>query len=123
MKKLLSITLLFSILGVSVHAQSGTKGLKAVPTIDPNGSVSSYSWKQTSGAAFQSFVVSSSQDSVTVTSKVAGDYTVDCTVTDNQGNPVTYTSYLRFSAYVNQKPKLIVNPQSSISNPIIVPIQ
>lgn len=123
MKKLLSITLLFTILSASVYAQSGTTGLKAVPTVDPNGSISSYSWKQTSGAAFQSFVISSSQDSVTVTSKIPGDYTVDCTVTDNQGNPVTYTSYLRFTAYINQKPKLIVNPQSSLSNPIIVPIQ
>lgn len=121
--KLVSFVTLFTLLFITsaTFAQTGTKGLKAVATVDPKGSVTSYVWKQTTGPAFQAFTPVN--DSVTVVSAIAGDYQVTCTVTDNQGNTVTQTSYLRFTAYVNAKPTMIINPGSTINNPIIIQIK
>lgn len=128
MKKLLFISLLF--ISIGAVAQTGIKGLKADPIIDPNGSISSFTWTQTSGSPFKSITTTNAvgspiglQDSVTIISSIAGTYTLDGTVVDNQGNSSTYTNYITFTAYQNKKPQMLVNPASSPTNPIIVPIK
>ncbi len=106
--------------------QSITLPLSAVTldgtgSIDPDGTISSYSWTQVSGPA-QGTIVSASSATTVVSSLVKGTYVFRLTVTDNLGATGTDTVSVVVNAAPNQPPvanagtsKTITLPTSSVN--------
>lgn len=116
------ITVLIAVLffTISAFAQSASDTLIATATPGANTTIVSYAWKQTfpngNSPVITSFNPSGNRLIFTVT--LAGNYTIDCTATDSQGQTITKTTYI--TAYLVGKPTMIINPPSSSTSPIIL---
>jgi Tol biopolymer transport system component len=120
MKRLAFLIALF-LFSITSFAQSASDTLVATATSDPHFTIVSYTWKQTSGNALPVF--SPSGNKLIFTATLAGNYTIDVTAMDSQGNSVTVTNYITVMPYNSTKPTMRVNPYSDQNNPIIIPLK
>lgn len=106
MKKLFFL-ILFSI-PVLLFAQTATVNLQAQAS-DSDGTISSYKWVQTSGAAVT--INGANTANVSITFTVAGHYVFQCTVTDNSGASTSALVSGDINPAANKPPVLHIVPE------------
>lgn len=108
MKKFLLIFLMFASAGA--FAQSADTTLTAAAS-DADGTIASYTWSQVSGPACK--IVSPNLAATHVTFTIAGNYTFQVTVRDNDGAIATATKDVTVYA-ANMPPTVTITPAGVI---------
>jgi gliding motility-associated-like protein len=97
-----------------VNLPTNSTSLAGTGSSDPDGSISSYSWTQTSGAA--AILTNANTPTVLINNLVAGVYKFTLTVTDNTGATDTDVATITVEA-VNQSPNANAGADASITLP------
>lgn len=114
MKRLVLSTIAFFLCGI-VFSQTTSTTLDGSASFDPDGTISSYSWRQISGP--NSSVITKNTDvKPVVTNLIAGTYSFQLTVTDNKGATGLDTVNVFVSAQ-NKAPHADAGPDQTIQIP------
>ncbi len=101
---------------VSITLPASTVTLNGSSSKDPDGSIKSYVWKQTSGAAGP-IITSATDSKTTVTGLTAGTYVFQLTVTDDKGTTASDQVTVTVTGQKNDAPTANAGKDVSITLP------